>query len=262
MNFYAHTAEDEQGKPLPEESGKWQRLSVHLRSVANMAKKFAEPFAMATEAELAGLLHDFGKYRDEFQAYLRGLREGGSETQHAAYGAGWAIDEGRQLLLSAFAVAGHHAGLHDLGDLQGLPERPHLKLSETLPIIRDRFQQELGELPIPEPPPFIQDKLSAEVAARMLFSCLVDADRLDTACWPAQPAPDKSFDAGRLLHLLEAERERKAAAALESSLTQLRSHIFHTCVQQGSQAQGFFSLTVPTGGGKTLSAMAFALAHA
>ncbi|MCI0624984.1 MAG: CRISPR-associated helicase Cas3' [Acidobacteria bacterium] len=262
MRFYAHTSENEQGRPEPEASGNWQPLSAHLRQVANMAREFGEPFGLGTEAELAGLLHDFGKYRDEFQSYLRGQRPGGRETQHAAFGAAWAIEEGRQLMLSAFAVAGHHSGLHDLGDLQGLPQRQHLKLKETLPIIEERFQQELGQLPIPALPAFVQDEHSAEVAARMLFSCLVDADRLDTACWPAQPAPDKLLDAGRLLRLLEEERDHKAAAAPESSLNQLRNRIFNTCVQRGSQAQGFFSLTVPTGGGKTLSAMAFALAHA
>lgn len=74
--------------------------------MAGLAREFAEPVGLAADAELVGLLHDFGKYRDEFQPYLRGQRPGGSETQHAAYGAAWALVEGRQLLLSALAVAG------------------------------------------------------------------------------------------------------------------------------------------------------------
>src|SRR5437667_6282746 len=71
MKFYAHTAKDEQGKPLPENSGQWQPLSVHLCNVAELAEEFAAPLALEREAELAGLLHDLGKYAERFQARLR-----------------------------------------------------------------------------------------------------------------------------------------------------------------------------------------------
>ena len=71
MTFYAHTAEDEQGKSLPESSGQWQPLSAHLRNVAQLAEEFAAPLALGREAKLAGLLHDLGKYGERFQARLR-----------------------------------------------------------------------------------------------------------------------------------------------------------------------------------------------
>jgi CRISPR-associated endonuclease/helicase Cas3 len=61
MNYYAHTAEDERGNPLPESSGKWQPLNDHLRNVADLAKQFAAPLGLAKKAELVGLLHDLGK---------------------------------------------------------------------------------------------------------------------------------------------------------------------------------------------------------
>ena len=121
MTFYAHTAEDEQGKRLSDES-QWQLLKDHLRAVAWLAKSFACPMEMAAEAELAGLLHDLGKYRSEFQEYLGHRRNAGAETHHAIYGAALAFQEALQehpnLLPAAFAVAGHHAGLPDATDLR------------------------------------------------------------------------------------------------------------------------------------------------
>jgi len=115
MTFYAHTAEDEQGKPLSAESGKWQPLSAHLRLVASMAKKFAEPFAMGTEAELAGLLHDLGKYAERFQARLRNpaaIRG----INHWAAGARSAVELKAPLL--DYVIDGHHTGLPSFGDLR------------------------------------------------------------------------------------------------------------------------------------------------
>ena len=88
MTYYGHTADDNAGRRLPE--GHWQLLREHLRNVARLAKQFAEPLGLAEEAELAGLLHDLGKYREEFQAYLRGERSSSVETQHAIFGAAWA----------------------------------------------------------------------------------------------------------------------------------------------------------------------------
>jgi len=109
MAFYAHTAELPDGSHAPENG--WQPLATHLRNVANLAKRFASPLGLAAEAEaeLAGLLHDLGKYRDEFQAYLRGERGSSVETQHAIFGAAWAMERS---LASTLPVAGHHAGLH------------------------------------------------------------------------------------------------------------------------------------------------------
>jgi CRISPR-associated endonuclease Cas3-HD len=111
MNFCAHTAEDESGRPLPETSGRWQPLIRHLQGVARLAREFGTALDLEAEARLAGWLHDLGKYRDEFQAYLRGQRAGSLETRHAIYGAAWALQH--EFLGLLFSVAGHHAGLHD-----------------------------------------------------------------------------------------------------------------------------------------------------
>ena len=121
MNFYAHTAEDKNGRPLPESSGTWQPLAAHLRKVADEAKKFATPLGLtAAEVELAGLLHDLGKYAERFQARLRnpairGINHWAAGTAHAAALKAWAV---------AFAADGHHTGIPALNDPEaGTPLR-------------------------------------------------------------------------------------------------------------------------------------------
>lgn len=258
MTYYAHTVEGPNGNRAGVEQ--WQLLKDHLRNVASLARHFAEPLGLAEEAELAGLLHDLGKYREEFQAYLRGERTSSVETQHAIYGAAWALAPHQQLG-SMFAVAGHHAGLHDFSDAQAAANKS--TILATLPKLVLRIESELGKLPAPPGvPSHVASDLSVDFYTRLLFSCLVDADRLDTAFWPAKPPDDLPLDAELLLRQVEAERKLKQSANPDSPLAELRNRIFDSCLQAGSQPQGFFSLTVPTGGGKTLSAMAFALAHA
>ena len=206
MKFYAHTATQTDGTNDPN-LDHWQLLSDHLRNVADLAERFAAPFGLAEEARLAGLLHDLGKYRNEFQAYLRGERGSSIETQHAVFGAAWAAEDGRALLAAALAVAGHHAGLYDCGDLAGMFAKPALCMKQTIPVLIQRFESELGSLPPPARlPAWVIDEFSAEFYTRLIFSCLVDADRLDTACWPAKPTLDRPLDANQLLNQIQSER--------------------------------------------------------
>ena len=114
MNYYAHTAEDEQGNRLPETCGKWQPLARHLRNVADLAKRFAAPLRLGNEAELSGLLHDLGKYADRFQARLRnptihGINHWAAGASCAAVLKAWAV---------AFAADGHHTGIPALHDAE------------------------------------------------------------------------------------------------------------------------------------------------
>jgi len=275
MKYYAHTAEDEHGRRLKDQSH-WQLLKDHLQAVSELAKGFGSFLGpeLENEAELAGLLHDLGKYRTEFQAYLRGERGSSADTQHAVFGAAWAFDRAaseNKLAGMAFAVAGHHAGLHDLADLQELVRSPKLRPLETasgvLPLLKSEVQASPGKALAslsdpPSPPPYVRDALATDFYSRLLFACVVDADRLDTATWPAKPAPEQLLQAERLLASVLAERQQKNIANPDSPLKTLRNRVFDTCLARADRAQGFFSLTVPTGGGKTLASMAFALAHA
>ena len=147
VKYYAHTAAGENGEPLPESSS-WQPLAAHLSNVARLAGQFAAPLNLTDEAKLAGLLHDLGKYREEFQAYLRGERGSSVETQHAIFGAAWAMERS---LASTQPVAGHHAGLHDCGDLPGMLTKPALRITQTVPELIIRLEIELGSLPPPPP---------------------------------------------------------------------------------------------------------------
>lgn len=253
--YFAHSANGH---------GNWHRLADHLLGVSKLASRFAEQSCsdLKDSAFWAGLLHDLGKYRDEFQEYLRNEREGSVETHHAVYGAALAFQQG--WLGPAFAIAGHHAGLHDLGELQRLVEGSTYRTNERLAVLVERFEHELEKIPskIAEPS-FVENAANehhAEFYIRMLFSALVDADFLDTEeHYKSTSRVTQNLQPAELLRLVIAEKESKSS---EGELNDIRNRIFQQCLEKAQESPGFFSLTVPTGGGKTLSGMAFALAHA
>ena len=260
MNYYAHTVETETGKPDPNKS-RWQPLAEHLRNVGDKARKFAEPL-LANAAEQAGLLHDLGKYRVPFQEYLAGERPGTVETHHAMYGAALAFQQ--NWAGPAFAIAGHHAGLHNLGDLRALVcGQTYDAKNRVVPLI-ELFEAELGKIPTaltePEFAELSKDRGITEFCIRMLFSCLVDGDCLDAEEFrTGRERHPVKMDAALLLKRLQAHRGKFDSSG---ELNQLRNKVFEDCLAKAAKPPGFFSLTVPTGGGKTLSSMAFALEHA
>lgn len=260
MDYYAHTVDTENGERPSQ--GRWQLLSAHSRNVADKAREFAEPLGFADVAELAGLLHDLGKYRGPFQEYLLGKRPGSVETHHAVYGAALAFK--REWLGPAFAIAGHHAGLHDLSDLQALVCGEKYDAMSRLVPLTEQFEAELGKIPDELAQPEFanpeKDKAVTEFYVRMLFSCLVDADFLDTEHFATgQARYPVRLDAPLLLKRLQVHRGKFGSSG---ELNRLRNRVFENCLARAAEPAGFFSLTVPTGGGKTLSSLAFALEHA
>ncbi len=267
--FYAHVTADGFCK---------QPLCDHLRNVGALANGFAKEacFSNAPFVEtvhLAGLLHDLGKYREEFQELLDGKRQRDKETAHSVYGAasGWIQFDSPML---GFAVAGHHAGLHDAFQLDVLVNGTKFKAQSRFPELVKKAEQpkELGALPKVDAMQCDagdnKEKRRYEFLTRMLFSMLVDADRLDSErfeqehrrgrLWKRQVVP---LQAELLLERLQETRRKRAASRPNDDLNRLRNAIFDTCVQRGGESpSGFFTLTVPTGGAKTLSSMAFALA--
>jgi CRISPR-associated endonuclease/helicase Cas3 len=255
--------------------GDFHNLDDHLRSVGELAEKYiseANP-ELCEQANWAGLLHDLGKYRDEFQAYIKseGKIASSNETHHAIYGAALALIKGWNIL--AFAIAGHHAGLHNFEDLKNSINKPDYQIhtSNVLEELQQKFRNDEILPPIPQTfgeISLIKDNFQFEFATRMIFSALIDADRYDTARhsnnWK-MPETLK-LNPSELLEKLEKVRQSKSDNAkkngIDEKLLNLRNQIFADCLREAEKERGFFSLTVPTGGAKTLAAMAFALKHA
>jgi CRISPR-associated endonuclease/helicase Cas3 len=220
---------------------------------------------LAEAAYAAGLLHDLGKYRPEFQRYLRGLPVSREATYHKQAGAAKAFDSHHGPV--AFAVAGHHGGIPDHAALTDLVKGPSgravatavwLQAKEDLPALAS----------ISLNPPALKDKLTADLITRLLFSCLVDADWTDTGTHDARihgrtplPAPPSLDLSNRLKHLRTYINHR-AAACPEPLIAQARDDVLSACLRAAEKNPGLFSLIVPTGGAKTLSGLAFALKHA
>lgn len=256
---YAHLTLRQDGSPDFERS---QPLSDHLLGVGQKAASFGQGFGAADEARLAGWLHDMGKFREEFQRYLRQERDGGVDTHHAVYGAALAF--ARDWPGCAFAAAGHHAGLHDLNQLQALVSDPKYDAAARLPKLEAQLANAVGKLPSSlSCQPFLHEKpLALELYVRMVFSCLVDADFLDTEKDATKRARQTVRLADMVEQLLNRVLAERSSKPTEGQVNRVRHAIFEQCLRKGEQHPGFFSLTVPTGGGKTLSSMAFALAHA
>ncbi|MCX7866121.1 MAG: CRISPR-associated helicase Cas3' [Limisphaera sp.] len=265
--YYAHTAVDAEGRPLPESSGRWQPLAEHLRNVAALARRFAEPLGLAAEAELAGLLHDLGKYANRFQARLRNPAIHG--INHWTAGARQAADF-RALL--DYVIEGHHTGLPSHADLQQALRKiddPTWRTeltgcSESPAELLARFEADGLRLPQPPARPG-HDRFANALRTRMLFSCLVDADFLDTERH-FDPEAEKQrlfplLQAGQALKILLAHLDMLQLQSRCGSVLQIRRQLLTDCLQAAVLPPGLFTLTAPTGSGKTLASLAFALKH-
>lgn len=259
--------------------GNWREphdLIVHLKCVGELASVFAARFG-PDWALLAGRWHDLGKFRPRFQRYIRvasgfeadaHIKGEVGKAPHSTAGALLAVDRfgpaGRVL---AYLIAGHHAGLADW--FGGLDAR----LAD--PASRAELEESLGE----EPPAEILDvgdfredlrnipggKDGFALWVRMLFSTLVDADFLDTERYmdPERFASRNTWpDLEKLAPLFDTYMGKLASNAAATAVNAVRNDVLRQCRLAASLAPGLFSLTVPTGGGKTLSGMAFALEHA
>lgn len=268
--FYAHSV------PKQPES-RWQTLPDHLHAVGDMAGESAAVFNAQALGQVIGWLHDLGKYTLPFQERLRGspLR-----VDHSTWGARIAQQRlGVVGQLLAYGIAGHHAGLAN-GEGEG--ERTALAdrlATEDLPTLNAAWEKDIAlpkKLQLPDgfknyslDPQQAKDRRPFQQAflARMLFSCLVDADFIDTERFYLQVKGDpdhrNSGPDRPSLAALRAELDVYLGQfKADSDVNRLRADILHQVRQHAGDAPGLFSLTVPTGGGKTLASLAFALDHA
>lgn len=273
-------------------------LLKHLQEVAYLSRRHLGERPGKVIAELAGLWHDLGKYRAGFQQYIRLVSAGeqahiegklpsGSDKSHSAAGALWALEHlrdthGPQGVVIArvlqYLIAGHHAGLDNWEDglkvrlgsadakreledaLAGAPPPDLLAAVVDLP--------PMSELPIQG-----NEAIPGRFAlwTRMLFSALVDADFLDTEAFMTPAASQRRASAGAtmadMLGCLDAYMASKAAAVAvaglsDSEVNRQRERVLKACRDKAAGPSGTYTLTVPTGGGKTLASLAFALTHA
>lgn len=244
------------------EDGRIQTVKAHLEGTANLSQQFAAAFGAADWGRWIGLAHDIGKYSKPFQRRISDP-DHAPRTDHSTAGAQEALRRG--LAPAAYAIAGHHAGLPDGGSRTDTADDATLvgRSKKQVPDY-SAWRQEVT-LPKVSLPPFLnRDGFTDSFFTRMLYSCLVDADFLDTETFMQGAKPRGStVSLSVLLDRLSAKTDSWLEAKSANELNRLRNEILRTCIDHGAQwPRGLYTLTVPTGGGKTTASLAFALHHA
>ena len=275
--YVAHT-------PPKDQPEKWQTMQEHNENVAALAASFAAPFGAAELAEWAAWLHDVGKYSEDFQKYLRDCeaavrgigrapRPGSAEHKVAGTRMALSLLPARLNGAIAMCVLGHHGGLiardnvkNSIADTQGKAPMQDVAMMQA----RADFPALSSAPPTALPVAAGTTALEGEMFIRFLFSCLVDADGLDTE---RHFSPETAALRGTLTlaevgtEWLEALKWSQKALQTEAKKTgtrvnEVRREVYHASLDAAELSPGLFSLTVPTGGGKTRSSLAFALQHA
>lgn len=256
--YYAHTTDKS-------DKSDWQLLINHLTEVASLSSSFAAEFNAGELAFIAGIFHDIGKYSEKFQKRLEGSP---IKVDHSTAGA---VEVSKlyplaQSILLQYIIAGHHTGLLNYGNPEcGLCRRLNNPVLEDYSKYKDEVtvpETVISRLPIR--PLSGMNGFSISFFIRMLFSCLVDADSLNTEAFmnPKLASMRKGYDSREYLSSVFSDNIAKiTAGASDSAINQNRKKILDQCLNKAELPPGFFSLTVPTGGGKTLSSMAFSLKH-
>ncbi|HOA78882.1 MAG TPA: CRISPR-associated helicase Cas3' [Bacilli bacterium] len=255
MRYYAH---------YNEKTYEYQTVEEHLRNVAQLAMEFANTFKGANFGYVSGMLHDVGKNSVEFQ---KRLLEDGKRVDHSTAGAQLAAEYFDKALgrLLAYIICGHHGGLMDFGSVEGgLRWRLEKKVNKFT------FDDSLFSEDISELKQKLLNEIKGKAASgfslgffiRMVFSCLVDADFLDTESFMKKK--DYRYLYSSFDELRKKFNDYMKTLENDAELTPVnewRKQIAENCREAGFQKTNLFTLTVPTGGGKTLASMAFALNH-
>lgn len=241
-----------------------QTIIEHLTGTAEIAGKFADAFGKQEWGYCCGLLHDIGKYSKEFQDKIK--NDTNQQVDHSTAGAKLCMEKGGYYSLLTYCIAGHHAGLPDYGNT-GIPSSLRGRLKKKI-CDYQTYQYEVN-IPKIQTDPFIRKPnkdfdFSLSVFMRMIYSCLVDADFLDTEKFMNNGQTGR--DSGQSMEILLEKLENHVKPWLENqdlhSINGRRTEILKACMEAGKEEKGLFHLTVPTGGGKTIASLAFALRHA
>lgn len=239
-----------------EEHPEGQALKDHLESVSALTAAFSKAFD-EENGRLCGLYHDIGKYSEAFQRRLGGSKE---QVDHSSAGA--LVMFGKQKPQVSMCIAGHHAGLADVGTRNDLSDTYMARINRARSGDLEDCSAWKNELPTDIPTGYTpRQGIENYFYTKMLFSALTDADWLDTeAYYQNRPVTITEPD---LRHL----RDRINAFIAPwwdatSEINRRRCRILKAAIEHGEDNPGLFTMTVPTGGGKTVSSMAFALHHA
>ena len=249
IKYLAHSGTDAspEGQPLKE----------HLNNVAELAAIFCEPFDAAEDGKQCGLYHDVGKYSEAFQRRIRGSTE---RVDHSSAGA-VLLFENRNIP-AAMSIAGHHSGLSDVGNRNDMDDSFMGRINRAKADGLEDYSVWEEELPREiQSGHFETSPLGNYFYTKMLFSALTDADWLDTeAYFRNEPYFPPSEDLSGLKTTLD--RYISPWWDAKTQINQRRCKILRAAIEHGRDEPGLFTLTVPTGGGKTIASMAFALHHA
>ncbi|MHB1462696.1 MAG: CRISPR-associated helicase Cas3' [Armatimonadota bacterium] len=253
-------------------SSNWHGLQEHTEAVANLAAEFGIPLSMVDACRLVGLLHDIGKAQPAFQQYLKDCAHGfkGHGANHKTMGA-FLASLYDKTGVSSLIIQGHHSGLQNKVDTANAV-REVSKSDQAAPsqsLVSSDYQKVISA-GANQVTAFATtnaaDRHSIEFMTRMIFSCLVDADGLDTeAHFDPKQAGMRSkvpADFELLWSAFSQNQDQLMANANRNDVFDVRKQVYDECVEAASQRTGVYSLTVPTGCGKTRSSMAFALNHA
>ena len=244
--FIAHKSSDRE-----------EPLLDHLHKTARLAEKFAGAFGAGEMGYLVGLAHDIGKYSGSYQRYIRG---GGPRIDHSTAGAKELYRIGAKE--ASFCAAGHHSGLPQEGRPEDLPDKVSLwgRLKREIPDY-GAFGEEIT-FPEPESRVF-ESQFQRMFFVRMLFSSLTDADFLATEEFMSGGETERGGYDGlsTLLERLESCMEEKGWGAPKTPVDRMRREILTRCREAANGERGIYSLTAPTGSGKTAASLAFALRH-
>lgn len=271
--YYAHS------KPDLDES-EWQLLIDHLRETAELAHELGVDAGVSELAKTAGMLHDLGKYSKEFQARLRGSNQ---RVDHATAGAREIMrlfpDQPQKDVaeILSYCIAGHHTGLPDYGSMADTAEEGTLVARREKKTLKDydAYKTEIDTksltlsgrpLKLPRFRLGGREKsyigFSVSFLTRMIFSALVDADWLDTERYMQDEVKPRGQHADISTLAEQYNQFLQRFDNPQNDLNRKRTETLSQCLAQAECDPGFFTLTVPTGGGKTYASMAFALNHA
>ena len=238
--------------------GREQTVSDHLERTASLCSEFAAAFNCREQGRAIGIMHDVGKCSEAFQKRLRG----GKIVDHATAGAleysmlgmDWA----------ACCIIGHHGGLPDCGSEMDGDDSPTMAGR-----LKRAYQHGIPEYRSPYSPAFVsppigygKDAVTDSFIIRMLYSCLVDADYLDTEAFMLNGKGIRPKGESMQALLSRLNGFIGPWFPPQNELNRIRCSVLENCIHAASGEKGLYTLTVPTGGGKTIASLAFALNHA